>query len=1544
MASTSQTRPALSPAHLADIAKLLVAGSLPGELDGFGPAARKAAAAFVATAISFRKSGQPSIAIDTLADTDGKRKMRIAVVNSDMPFLVDSVAANLSAKGLVIDRLLHPVIPVRRDTKGAFEGLGKGGKPESVIYIETDRAEARVRAEIREGVIQSLSDVRHAVADWPALKDSMRADALTLNGDEQELLDWFADNNLTLLGAATFAKDGAFETGAGIGRDKGEGLLSVAARRRALAHFRASGDGLIVLKSNMLSLVHRRVPLDLLIVPRRDGLAVMGLSIHAGLWTSAALGRPAAGIPLLRKRLAALQDKYRFDPHGHAGKALGHALTTLPHDIAISIDDDALETLALTAMSIADRPRPRLELVGAPLDRHLFAFVWLPRDELTTARRIAIARMLEDAASAQLLSWAIELGDGEVALIRYTLDIRDGGKVPDVGPLHDRIEMMVRGWESSVEASLAKLGDAGHAARLALRYAGAFPVAYRNGAGPDEAALDVSDIHALADATSRRARFYRNADDGPGRLRLKLYSLEPLTLSDAVPALEYFGFHVVEELSTALDGGRLGHIQKFVLDTASGRDAGAIVKSPAVLQTALAQVLEGAAENDEFNQLIVELGIAPFAVTLFRALFRYLRQTGVSYGLVTVVGALRNAPEIARALSALFAARHGPDASEKVAADADADISRGLTRVSAIDDDRILRLYRAVIRATLRTNAFAPAAREALAFKIDSAQVPGLPDPKPWREIFVYSPRVEGIHLRAGPVARGGLRWSDRRDDFRTEILGLMKAQRVKNAVIVPTGAKGGFYPKHLPDASHRDAWLAEGTECYRIFIRSLLSVTDNLVKGKVVHPEGVVIHDGEDPYFVVAADKGTATFSDVANAIALERGFWLGDAFASGGSVGYDHKAMGITAKGGWVSVQRHFAEAGVDVQKDRVRVVGCGDMSGDVFGNGMLLSKSLNLVAAFDHRHIFFDPDPDPAASWKERARMFKLPRSSWADYDASLISKGGGVFPRSAKEIKLSKEMRAILGVTETVLDPSSIISAILKSEADLIWFGGIGTYVKARAENNAEVGDRANDAHRVNAEDLRAKVIGEGANLGVTQAARIAFALRGGRINTDFIDNSAGVDCSDNEVNIKIALNTEVASGKLGLKARNNLLASMTDDVSAIVLEDNRLQTLTLSIAQRTAVDKLPALIRLIEGFEADGKLDRVVEGIASNEELSRRAAEGRGLTRPELAVVMATAKLSLQAAIETTRLGSDPATLPDLVNAFPAAMRKKHRNAIEGHRLRGEIIATKLANRVVNRLGLIHPFELAEEEGVALGDVAEAFVIAEQVHGLDRLWAALDDADVAENVRLMLFEQVAIEVRAHMADVLRNSIESRSNDKAIAAYAPAVATLDAHREALLPAEARKQIENYAARLATAGAPKRLIEPVTRLVALDGSIGLAAHAAKMKVDVIELTRAFTALGASLGIDWAQGTAMQLDPRDPWERLLAASLARDFQAMRLDFLTRLGGGNPLASVEKWTAGNADRIVVFRNGIDRAQKGSMPTPAMLAQIAGQARVLLGR
>jgi glutamate dehydrogenase len=803
---------------------------------------------------------------------------------------------------------------------------------------------------------------------------------------------------------------------------------------------------------------------------------------------------------------------------------------------------------------------------------------------------------------------------------------------------------------------------------------------------------------------------------------------------------------------------------------------------------------------------------------------------------------------------------------------------------------------------------------------------------------------------RARPVARGGLRWSDRRDDFRTEVLGLMKAQRVKNAVIVPTGAKGGFYPKQLPDPVRaREAWLAEGRASYEVFIRTLLSVTDNIIDDTVVHPANVVIRDGEGPYFVVAADKGTATFSDIANAIAEAKGFWLDDAFASGGSKGYDHKAMGITARGAWLSVQRHFRELGVDVQTQPITVAGCGDMSGDVFGNGMLLSKALKVVAAFDHRHIFLDPDPDPAASWTERARLFALPRSSWDDYDKALISRGGGVFARTVKLIPLTEEIRALLGIEAVELDPESLITAILKAPVDLLWFGGIGTYVKASSENNVAVGDPGNDALRVDGADVRARVIGEGANLGTTQAGRIEYSLvgshgRGGRINTDFIDNSAGVDCSDNEVNIKIALASAKRSGRLDEAGRVALLVSMTDDVASLVLEDNRLQALALSIAERGGPGAAPAYARLIDVLEEGGDLDRKTEGLATSEDILRRAAAGHGFTRPELAVLLSSSKLVLQRALEESTVVDDPVLEDMLFAAFPSQMRERFAEDIRHHRLRRELIASKLANRIVNDLGPVHPFELVEEEGCSLAQVAAAFVVAERLLDLKGVWALLDGAEgeaMPEQVRLALYARIAEALRGHIADVLRSGHGSLTPGALIAALTGGVAALSAATGELLQGEAKVQARRLLMELTEAGASAEAAQRIAHLVDMDGAIGLANLAGAQGIDPAALTAAFSALGTALGLDWAQQAASRMSPSDPWERLLVAGLARDFQQMRLDFLARATGADPGGHVAAWQAAPVRN---FRALTSRAQATAAVAPAMLAQLASQARTLLAR
>jgi glutamate dehydrogenase len=1544
---TAHTR--LDPPLVESIRKALTGNALPGETHGLSREAERDAAEFIADVAARRRRGELAMRIESTGGEAGRRRMRIALVNDDMPFLVDSVANAIAARQLTIHRLLHPVVCVERDDSGELQRVeplcGEKDRRESMMYLELDRADARGRQELAADLRRVLGDVRLAVRDWKALQGRMRADTAKAGPEGAALLDWFADGGMTLLGyhvekpyEAPTDSLGIFSI-PGAPTDEG-GCLG------AMQYFEKGGEIPLMAKAERKSTVHRRVPLDLVVMPLKEGDKIAGIGVHAGLWTSEALRVPPGKVPVLRARLKQLDEDFGFDPKGHSGKALRHAVASLPRDLTIAIDYEALRELVMMAMSLADRPRPALMQVRSILKGQLFTFVWLPREELSTTRRLAIARLLENEVGREITSWSVELGDADLALIRYTQYIDEKASPPDVAALDAAVVEMVRGWAPAVEAELIAKAGASRATRLALTYIGAFPDSYRSRSAPEEGASDILRLCALATEAERDVRISRLASDAPHQLRLKMYRRNGLIpLSEAVPVLENFGFRVLEELPTELAGG-IGYIHDFHVEVGPEGDVQSILDRTGAIERAIANVLCGAAEDDEFNQLVLYAGLDTQAVVWLRAWFRYLRQTGSSFGLVTVVDALRRAPNASRALVGLFVAAHDPSASQREDAIANCrdQLERSLAKVRSIDDDRILRRLRSLVLAVLRTNAFAPAAEEALAFKIDSSAVPGLPAPVPWREIWIYSPRVEGIHLRGGPVARGGLRWSDRRDDFRTEILGLMKAQLVKNAVIVPTGAKGGFYPKQLPPMSNRDAWLAEGTESYRIFIRSLLSITDNLINDKVVHPDKVVIHDGDDPYFVVAADKGTASFSDVANAIALERNFWLGDAFASGGSNGYDHKEMGITARGAWISVQRHFIEMGVDVQSDEVSVVGCGDMSGDVFGNGMLLSKSLKLIAAFDHRHVFIDPDPDPAKSWAERKRLFDLPRSSWDDYDRKLISKGGGVYPRSEKSIPLSADARKALGIEDKELDPAALINAVLKAPVDLIWFGGIGTYLKASTQTQAQVGDPSNDSLRADANELRAKVIGEGANLAVTQAARIEFAERGGRINTDFIDNSAGVDCSDNEVNIKIPLNREMRDGKLTLDKRNSLLARMTDEVADIVLEDNRLQTLALSIAEAGGATALPAHVRTIELLEASGRLDRKVEGLASSEELLRRVQENRGLTRPELAVVLSISKLVLQSAAEELRLADDPLVEPELFEAFPAPMRKAHADAIRAHRLRNEIIATKVANRLVNRLGPGVAFDMTEEEGASLQQVISAFLVAERLLDLDKLWGQIEQAKLPEPVRIELFSIAASTVRSHLSDVLRASGGEIRISALCKALEPGVRRISAAATKLIRSEVRNEAASRRDRLLALGASDEIVRGLVRLYELDGVFGIAALASRQDLDELAVTRAYTRLGEALGLDWAQQQVARFVPGDQWERLLTAGLARDFEQLRIEFLSRCRGSDLADCVDGWIEHHGPRIEQFRELIARARSEAHVSASMLAQIASQARILLGR
>ena len=1542
--------------------------ALPGEADNIDPGAAARITAFVETTMAVRAGRTPAIALTAAGERahPGRRRLALVIVNDNMPFLVDSVSLAITAAGLGIDRLLHPIVDVRRDGDGrlvALLGIGAGpvadgATRESVIYIELERASARSRAELVDTLHRVLGDVRAAVEDWPAMLGVLTEAARALGenpppvaphaaAEALAFLEWLVADRFTLLGCRRYALDAdgnetADPAGLGLLRDPAFSMWDdgEAAPSASLRRFLTSPEPLLITKAGAVSTVHRRVNADLVAVKTfdREGRAIAETRF-VGLFTSAALATSPRNVPLLRRKVAGVTDALGFDPKGHTGKALAHVIEGFPREELFETTPARLRTMALGLLSLLDRPRPKLFARADAFGRFVSILVYVPRDDYTSGVRESVGTMLTTAFGGTLTRYEVELRAEGLARVHYIISVTHAVPEIDEAALDAKLDALVRGWDEALETALIDAAGPARAARLMLAHGKGFSASYRAQYSAAEAAADLVALARLDDDRGRAVQLYRRDGDAPHQLRLKIYRLAKIiALSDAVPVLENFGLRVIEEFPFDLDGGA-AWVHDFLLE-ADAATVPDLASLRARVQPALTAVLLGTQENDGFNALVIAAGLDAEAAGWLRAYFRYLRQTGLSYGLMTVVDALRRYPQITRDLVAFFR-----DRFERGADGATGAIDDGLATVTAIDDDRILRLYRAAIAATLRTNAFVPGGPEALAFKLDSAAVPGLPRPVPYREIWVFSPRVEGIHLRYGPIARGGLRWSDRRDDFRTEVLGLVKAQKVKNTVIVPTGAKGGFYPKMLPTPANRDAWLSEGTEAYKIFVRALLSLTDNLAAdGSNIPPANVVCHDAPDPYLVVAADKGTATFSDTANAIALDHGFWLGDAFASGGRVGYDHKAMAITARGAWISVQRHFRELGVDVQKDAVTVAGVGDMSGDVFGNGMLLSETIRLQAAFDHRHIFLDPTPQAATSFAERRRLFAMPRSSWDDYDKTLLSPGGGVFPRSQKAIPISPQVKAALGIAADTLSPSELIIAILTAKVDLLWFGGIGTYVKAAAESNNDVGDRANDANRIDGAMIGAKVVGEGANLGLTQAGRIEFAARGGRLNTDFIDNSAGVDCSDNEVNIKIALNAEVAAGRLTEAARNTLLASMTDDVATLVLRDNILQTQALSIAERGGVAALPGHIRLIEMLE-DGaaELDRKVEGLASDEALAQRGRSGQGLERPELAVVMAYAKMAVYDALVVSDVVADPLLVPDLHAAFPRAMQEGYAAAIDAHRLRRELIATKLANELVNRGGLTLPFEFAEEFGVDLDVVAGAFVAARDLFDFRGLWAAIDAAAVPGPVQLDLHVEAVAALRMQMADLLR-AAAGVAPSALVAKLAPGVARLGDALGALLRPEPKAQIDRFAASLAALGAPPPIADHLVRIESLDGAVGAGLLAADLGVGEAAIATAYTDLGEATGLDWAKGAAAGLTAADPWERLLQAGLVRDFEALRLDLLRRIvpHGGDPLAAVATWRADHGGQIARVAGPIARARSGGPVTTAMLAHLASQARSAL--
>ena len=1267
----------------------------------------------------------------------------LEIVTDDMPFLVDSVLAALTRAGRAPRQVLHPVLAVTRDAAGAVQTMtagGGSGHRESLMRISFAGADAGGAA--TEALVSAtLADVRAAVADHAAMVEELQAAEAGLEADERAFLAWMADDNFVLLGHRRLLLEGeGFRAEAGLGllRQAGlpvfDALRDLAAVPDAVRAGIMAGPPVIVAKANMRSTVHRTQHADVIAVRMVENGQVTGVRLFLGLFAAAAYNRNPRSIPMLAAKVERVLAASGVVVDSHDGRALRNILDTWPRDELFQASEADILHGARRALDLALLPRPALVLRADPFGRFVSAIVWLPRENFDTSLRGRVGEVIARTHGGRLSAFYIALGDAPLARIHYIIgtDPARPARV-DAGALERLVAEMARSFDDRVGDALAQSRGEAVAAGVMAQWAQAFPPAYRERTTAAGAVADLALAERALESGRPAAAFLRPVGSDGRMVQLRLVQAgRALPLADTLPLFESLDLRAIEETPHhfTLADGRMVALHVFTLEAGTETPESSFDE----LLGGLDALLAGRAEADGFNKLIARAALEWRECWLLRAMYRWTKQVGFGFAQASVEAALAAQPQAARLLVDLFHARFDPALPRDAEREAEIDAAWHtlLESVENPDEDRILTRLRTVLDAMLRTSFYQQ--KDYLTFKLDSARAGDMPAPRPWREIFVHSARMEGCHLRAGPVARGGIRWSDRREDFRTEILGLMKAQRLKNVVIVPTGAKGGFILKHPPVASDREAFMAEGIACYRLLVQGMLDITDNLDGTTVLPPPLVVRRDGDDPYIVAAADKGTATFSDIANGISADYGFWLGDAFASGGSAGYDHKVMGITARGAWVMIGRHFAELGLDIHAEPFSCVGVGDMSGDVFGNGLLITRQTRLLAAFDHRHIFIDPAPLPDASFAERARLFALPRSSWADYDAKLISAGGGVYPRSAKTLALSPTARAMLEITEERPEPATVMRAILRMNADLLYFGGIGTYIKASTETQAEAGDRANDAIRIDGREVRVRVIGEGANLGLTQAGRIEAAQHGARLNTDALDNSAGVSTSDHEVNIKILLADVEARGGMTRMQRDVLLKTMTVDVAGLVLADNALQALAVSLEVAAGAAALPAQAALMGRLEAAGILDRQLAGLPDDAAIARRAAAGSdanaasvgGLTRPEAASLLPFAKLWLNDAIVESDLPDDPAFLPLLMAYFPPALREGFSPYIEAHRLRRDLVAMALANQVANRLGCAGLGRLtAEATPVA---AARAVWLAGALLGLEE---AAIEADTAE---------------------------------------------------------------------------------------------------------------------------------------------------------------------------------------------------------------------
>jgi glutamate dehydrogenase len=1302
--------------------------------------------------------------------------------------------------------------------------------------------------------------------------------------------------------------------------------------------FLARPEALIITKASVRSRVHRRVHLDYVGVKLFSAEGRLeGEFRIVGLFTADAYTNTTSEVPYLRRKVAKIVARAGLDPSSHSARALANVLESYPRDELFQINEDTLYRFAIDIMNLQERPRVRALVRPDEFDRFVSALVFIPKERYDTHVRRRVGDLLAGIYRGRLSAAYPAYPEGPLARTHYIIG-RDEGPTPvvDRAAVEQGIIAVTQTWSDRLAEALADVVGGRRARALAGRYANAFNAAYREAFDVERALGDIDILERLSDARPRAVDLYRREGDPATRINLKVFSRgTALPLSERVPLLENLGFRVMNERTYRITpAGAPSNARIWLHDMALERASEAAIDIAAIegpIEAALLALFRGLAESDGFNRVVLEAGLGWRDVAMIRTLGRYLRQIGVTFGLNYVATTLARHPAVTKAIVALFYARFDPRLDGASRTDAEpairSEIETLLNSVTSLDEDRILRRFVNLIEAAVRTNFFQIGKdgqpRPTIAFKFACAGIDGLPLPKPLYEIFVYAPRVEGVHLRFGKVARGGIRWSDRPQDFRTEVLGLVKAQQVKNAVIVPVGAKGGFFPKQLPPAADRQAWLAEGTESYKIFIRSLLDLTDNIAGDKLVPPPDTARHDGDDPYLVVAADKGTATFSDIANGLSSEKGYWLSDAFASGGSQGYDHKAMGITARGAWEAVQRHFREMDVDIQSQPVPVAGIGDMSGDVFGNGMLLSKAIKLVAAFDHRDIFLDPDPDPARAWAERKRLFDLPRSSWQDYDKELISEGGGIFPRSAKSITLSANVQRVLGLDKSQATPAEVMAAILKAEVGLLWFGGIGTYIRASTESDDQVGDRANDAIRIAGADVRAKVIGEGANLGCTQLGRVEAARNGVRLNTDAIDNAAGVNTSDVEVNIKIALSLPERDGRLGTDQRNRLLARMTDDVAQLVLRNNYLQPLALSLAERRGAADLGFARRLMQSLERQGRLDRPVEFLPDDAALSRLAQRGEGLTRPELAVLLAYAKLALKDELLASKVPDDPYLARELERYFPQTLRELFPEAIAAHRLRREIIATQLANAIINRGGPTSVTRLVDQTGADAPTIAAAYAATQDAFGLTELNDDIDalDGKISGALQIKLYADVQELLMSRIVwfirhlDFIRDPLET-----IVGRYRSGIAEIEAALTHVMSAPAQHGWRERRDGLAGQGVPADLASRLAALQDLVAAPDIVIVAQRTGRSVTEIAATHFAVDELFQLGPLSGAARQIPVTDYFDRL-ALDRAIDALAAAHRKLTTevVAEGTPGAeAVAAWREARAAEIDRLRAAVD--------------------------